>query len=153
MNEKRVILMTKLANYEQKHKRQLQEAGGYYRSDYIGIQLLKNFFRVTVIYLIGLIFWCCYHFEELMEKLNTMDLKGTVRGMLIVYLLLAAAWLLITYIAGTIWFYRGEKIRQTYRNMLGHLLMEYDCERPLRPKRREKNRKHGGTDYDTTVEL
>jgi hypothetical protein len=73
--------------------------------------------------------------------------------MLIVYLLLAAAWLLITYIAGTIWFYRGEKIRQTYRYMLGHLLMEYDCERPLRPKRREKNRKHGGTDYDTTVEL
>jgi hypothetical protein len=153
MNEKRIILMTRLAAFEQKHKRQLQEAGGYYRSDYIGIQLLKNFFRMTVVYLICLIFWCCYHLEELMEKLNTMDLKGTIRGIVIVYVLLMSVYLLITYVIGTLRFYRSTKIRQTYRNMLGHLLMEYDCEKPVRTRRREKKRKHGGTDYDTTVEL
>ena len=42
MKEKRVILMTKLADFEQKNQEFLLNAGTYYRSDYIGVHLLKN---------------------------------------------------------------------------------------------------------------
>ena len=41
LNEERVILMTKLASYEANDGRRNVAIGSYFRSDYIGWQVLK----------------------------------------------------------------------------------------------------------------
>lgn len=46
LNKEKVRLMTKLARYEQKEEKRYLKISKYYRSDYIGIALLKNFFCV-----------------------------------------------------------------------------------------------------------
>ena len=53
MSEKRIRMMTKLADFEQRNRKLLQNAGEYYRGDFIGIRLLKNLFRITAAYLLG----------------------------------------------------------------------------------------------------
>lgn len=151
MREKRVILMTKLADFEQKNKEFLLNAGTYYRSDYIGVHLLKNSIRVTVAYFIGAALWACGHMDFLMKKLNTMDIREIGIKMLMSYGVILALFLLLTYVICTVRFYRSEKKLQTYRNMLERLIMEYDREEPER--RRRERRKQGGIDHDSTVKL
>ena len=52
LNEERVILMTKLAAYEQNEGRKMVTVGKYFRSDYIGIQVLKSVIGSTVAFII-----------------------------------------------------------------------------------------------------
>lgn len=155
MNEKRIRMMTKLADFEEKNREDLYHAENYYRGDYIGIHLLKNLLRITIAYLIGAGLWACSHMDSLMKKLNTMDVKGTGIKVLVSYVIIAALFLLLTYVIYTVRFYRSEKKLQTYRNMLEHLILEYDREMPERRRRnsREKRRKRGGKDHDSVVEL
>jgi len=154
MNEKRIRMMTKLADFEQRNREDLYRAENYYRSDYIGIQLLKNLIRITLAYVTGAGLWACSHMDSLMKKLNTMDIRGTGVKLLIAYGVTAALFLLLTYVICTVRFYRSEKRLQTYRNMLEHLLLEYDREEPeKRRSSRGKHRKQGGKENDSTVEL
>ena len=44
INEEKVKIMTKLAMYEQGKGRKYLPVSRYYRSDYIGLALIKNFF-------------------------------------------------------------------------------------------------------------
>lgn len=44
INEEKVKIMTKIAMYEQGKGRRYLPVSKYYRSDYIGLALIKNFF-------------------------------------------------------------------------------------------------------------
>ena len=44
INEEKVKIMTKLAMYEQGRAENIFPVSRYYRSDYIGLALIKNFF-------------------------------------------------------------------------------------------------------------
>ena len=69
INEEKVKIMTKLAMYEQGKGRKYLPVSKYYRSDYIGLALIKNFFLVTIGYCLSVaavtcsnhnIFWRIY---------------------------------------------------------------------------------------------
>lgn len=155
MNEKRIRMMTKLAHFEQKNRNFLRDAENYYRSDYIGIHLLKNLIRITLAYFIGAGLWACYHMDSLLKKLNTMDIRETGMRLVISYGIIAVIFLMLTYVIYAVRFYRMEKKLLSYRNMLERLIMEYDREKPERLRRnsREKHRSQGGMDDDSIVEL
>lgn len=155
MNEKRIRMMTKLADFEQRNEESLRNAGDYYRSDYIGIQLLKNFVRITLAFVVGTGLWACCHMDSLMKKLNTMDIRETGIRILAAYLAAAAFFLLLTYVVCTVRYYRSERKLLKYRNMLEQLILEYDREEPKRRRRSSgaKRRKQGGIDNDSIVEL
>lgn len=147
--------MTKLAHFEQKNRNFLRDAENYYRSDYIGIHLLKNLIRITLAYFIGAGLWACYHMDSLLKKLNTMDIRETGMRLVISYGIIAVLFLMLTYVIYAVRFYRMEKKLLSYRNMLERLIMEYDREKPERLRRnsREKHRSQGGMDDDSIVEL
>ena len=56
LNEERIILMTKLASYESGEGKKNAAIGGYFRSDYIGMQVVRYlcddciFYSVWAIY-------------------------------------------------------------------------------------------------------
>ena len=55
LDEKRIRQMTKLAFFEKKEEKNALRIGRYFRSDYIGKELLKNFFLKIKSILIGVI--------------------------------------------------------------------------------------------------
>ena len=150
INEKRIRMMTKLANFEQQNYPLVKDAKTYYRSDYIGVHLLKNLLRISLVYFIGLGLWACYHIDDLMVKINTMDIMGIGRNMLIFYGVVVGVYLIITYIIYSIKFYKAEKKLQTYRNMLDRLVMEYENETGGRRRRERQRGRLGGTVNDST---
>ena len=50
VNEEKVKVMNRLAMYEHGEGRKYLPVSRYYRSDYIGLALIKNFFLVTIGY-------------------------------------------------------------------------------------------------------
>lgn len=63
LNEERVILMTKMASYEEGEGKRNMSLGRYFRGDYISIQLLRAFFSSTIAYLLGFGLYVLYDFE------------------------------------------------------------------------------------------
>ena len=54
LDEKRIRQMTKLAFFEKKEEKNALRIGRYFRSDYIGKELLKNFFLASIGYILVL---------------------------------------------------------------------------------------------------
>ena len=50
LNEEKIKIMNKLAMYEQGEGKKYLPVSRYYRSDYIGLAMIKNFFLVTIGY-------------------------------------------------------------------------------------------------------
>ena len=50
LNEEKVKMMNRLAMYEQGEGKKYLPVSKYYRTDYIGLALIKNFFLVTIGY-------------------------------------------------------------------------------------------------------
>ena len=48
LNKERIRQMTALARYEQEDGKKEMKISRYYRNDYIGLMLLKNFFITTI---------------------------------------------------------------------------------------------------------
>ena len=74
INEEKVKIMTKIAMYEQGKGRKYLPVSKYYRSDYIGLALIKNFFLVTIGYIMAVAAVAVYFGEYLMENLHKMNL-------------------------------------------------------------------------------
>lgn len=70
LNEEKIKIMNKLAMYEQGEGKKYLPVSKYYRSDYIGLALIKNFFLVTIGYGLALAGVAAYFGEYLMENIH-----------------------------------------------------------------------------------
>ena len=149
--------MTKLAIMEEQEGAEIKTARTYFRSDFISINLLKNLLRITTAYLIGLLLWCGYNFEKVLALLNTMDITKMGIIILISYIGTVIIFMVSSYSIYAYRFHQNENKFYTYRDMLGHLLYEYEQEEKA-AKEQEQNsrghnrrRKRGGRRNDNIV--
>ena len=70
INEEKVKIMTKIAMYEQGKGRRYLPVSKYYRSDYIGLALIKNFFLVTIGYALAIAAVAVDFGEYLMDRFS-----------------------------------------------------------------------------------
>ena len=75
LDEKRIRQMTKLAFFEKKEEKNALRIGRYFRSDYIGKELLKNFFLASIGYILVLAVAVLYHIEWLVDEIDTIVLS------------------------------------------------------------------------------
>ena len=85
LNKERVVLMTKMASYEEHEGKQNMKIGKYFRGDYIAVQVLKSIFAATVA--LALIFglYLLYDFEVFMQDIYKMDMVGFAKQLLAYY--------------------------------------------------------------------
>lgn len=114
LNEKKIRLMIKLAKTEEGNGKENLRISEYYRSDYIGLALFRNFLLSSIAYLIILGLIGCYFAEVIQKNLHEMNLL--VLGGWIVggYLGMLGIYSLITYLIYTIRYARAERIRMRY---------------------------------------
>lgn len=120
-NKKRIRLMTRLAIMESHRKKELEKAREYYRSEYIGILMMKNALRLTLAFGLGFLLWACCNMDSIMKKLNTLDVRGMTAGICVAYLLCMTVGLVITYIIAGKRYFQGQKELQQYHIMLERL--------------------------------
>ncbi len=126
LNKERVILMTKMASYEENEGRKNRLIMSYFRGDYVWFQVLKSLIYGTVAF--GIIFgmYIFYDFEIFMMDIYKMDLLEFAKSVLKKYLLATGIYCIISY---AVYSYRYAKARhgvRLYQNNLRRLSGMYD---------------------------
>ncbi len=128
INEEKVKVMNKLAMYEQGEGRKYLPVSKYYRSDYIGLALIKNFFLVTIGYVLILAGVAAYFGEYLMENIHKMDLISLGIGVVAGYVSLLVAYSVLTYIQYSVKYHCAKKSVKKYYGDLTRLDKIYSRE-------------------------
>lgn len=128
INEEKVKIMTKIAMYEQGSGRKYLPISRYYRSDYIGLALIKNFFLVTIGYILVMAAVSVYFGEYLLENIHKMNLMAVGAYIIIGYIVVLAAYSVVTYIQYSVRYYRAKKSVKQYYGALTELSRIYTRE-------------------------
>ena len=108
VDEKKTILMTKLAIFEKHEKNKSLVVSKYYRSDYVRYNVLKTWVAVTVLYWCVIAGYIFMTFDSILEKLNDLDYFAVVYKMLGGYVIICAIYFLFAFI---LYNYRYKKAR------------------------------------------
>ncbi|MBR6237762.1 MAG: hypothetical protein IKQ83_01760 [Lachnospiraceae bacterium] len=118
INEDKVILMTKLASYEQREGKRFNAVAGYFRTDYISSQLMRSFIAGTLAFLAIIGVFLFYNFEVIMEDIYNTDLLSFGKKVAYIYLICMGVYLLFSYILAI---YRYNKARGSIRSYYANL--------------------------------
>lgn len=126
LNEERIILMTKLASYETHEGKKNGAIGSFFRSDYVGIGVLKSIVCAAVAFVIGFGLYILYDFENFMQDLYKIDLFLFAENVLMAFLAFVAGYALIAYIVYTVRYNKAKKAQKNYLNNLKKLANMYE---------------------------
>ncbi len=126
LNEERIILMTKLASYESGEGKKCAATGSYFRSDYVGMQVVKSVICGTLAFLICFALYVLYDFETFMLEIYKMDLYVFAKKVLTVYGVTVAAFALLTYVVYSYRYSKAKKSLKNYYNNLKRLASLYE---------------------------
>ena len=119
LNEERVILMTKMAAFVDREGKKNNAINSYFRSDYVGLNVLKSVLSATVVFFIFIGTYVLYNFADVLANIyNTENLLAVGRRLLIYYLLLVGVYSLASYV---IYSYRYSKMRKSMKAYYGDL--------------------------------
>lgn len=126
LNEERVILMTKMASYEENEGKKNVNIGNYFRSDYIAIQVLKSVLSATIAFVIVFALFILYDFEAFMQDLYKMDLLTFIKNALIYYAVTVVSYGIVSYAVYSYRYTKAKKSLKRYRNNLKKLNALYN---------------------------
>ena len=126
--EEKIKIMNKLAMYEQGEGKKYLPVSRYYRSDYIGLALIKNFFLVTIGYCLILAGIAAYFGEYLVDNIHKMDLVAVGRNAVIGYVVVLVVFSVATYIQYSVRYHKAKKSVKEYYQELTQLNKIYSRE-------------------------
>ena len=128
LNEEKIKIMNKLAMYEQGEGKKYLPVSRYYRSDYIGLALIKKFFLVTIGYCLILAGIAAYFGEYLVDNIHKMDLVAVGRNAVIGYVVVLVVFSVATYIQYSVKYHKAKKSVKEYYKELTQLNKIYSRE-------------------------
>ncbi len=96
LNPEKIKIMHQMTLFEQKAGQQEMRMSRYYRTDYIRLQMLKTIVCVTVAYLLLAFLAAFYNMEYLISNAMALDYGSLAWELLSIYVLLLAAYLLLS---------------------------------------------------------
>ena len=121
LNEKRIILMTKMASYEANEGKRNVSIGSYFRTDYIGWQVLKSIISASIAFVVVFGMFIFYNFEMFMTDIYKMDLLEFAKHVLTLYLWTIGIYAAVSYIVYTVRYTRAVKSLKVYQMNLRKL--------------------------------
>jgi len=99
LNEERIKLMTRMASYESTEGKKNESVAKHFRSDYVGLEVLKAVICATIAYVIAFGVYIYYDFENFMMNIYKMDLWAFASSALKKYVIFVVIYSVIVYIA------------------------------------------------------
>ena len=128
LNEEKIRIMNKLAMYEQGEVKKYLPVSKYYRSDYIGLAMIKNFFLVTIGYCLVLAGIAAYFGEYLIDNIHKMNLVSVGVEAILGYVVVLIFFSVLTYIQYTVKYHKAKKSVKNYYEELTQLNKIYSRE-------------------------
>ncbi len=132
INEERVRQLYKVALYEQRDEKLHRQTGKYYRSDYIGKEIMKSIFTGTLAYLFILVLFFVNRWEVFLSKINQLDVTDWIIPVIVIYVIYMLLYLVSTYIVYRIRYEDSRKHLDEYEEELRILNKMYEREEKLK---------------------
>ena len=126
INEEKVILMTRMASYEEHEGKKDISIIHYFRGDYIGFKILKSVIAATFSFFALFAVYIFYNFEELMQDIYSMDLLAFGKNVVILYLCTVGAYAVISYVMFASRYSKAKKSLKHYYDNLKKLSGMYE---------------------------
>lgn len=128
VNEEKVKQLYKVALYEKKEEKLHKQTGKYYRSDYIGKELLKSIFTGSAAYLLILILFMVNKWEDFLKVINQVNILKEMLPVLFGYVGFMAIYLVLTYVIYQNRYENSRKHLDEYEDELRILNLMYESE-------------------------
>ncbi len=139
LNEEKVKLMTKLAIYEKREGKVDYKMSKYYRTDYIGLNIINSAIVATLIYMGVLGCLLLDNIEKLITGINNMDLLAVGKDILVWYLVVLIGYVFLSVVVYNVKYYLAKKKLEKYDQNLRKL---YNL---CKEERKKKKRAHKNT--------
>ena len=106
--------MTKMASYEANEGKKNVAIGSYFRSDYIGWQVLKSIISASIAFVVVFGMYIFYDFELFMTDIYKMDLLEFAKRVFTMYLWTIGVYAVISYTVYAVRYSRAIKSLKTY---------------------------------------
>ncbi len=126
LNEDKIKLMTSISMLEKKEGKYLFPVRRYFRSDYIGKNLLKSLIGYTFCWILGGALVVLYRAEALFSILDFEEIKGGVMMAAAIYVLGLVLYLIITYVVCARRYEHGVRGMKVYVSKLKRLDKRYE---------------------------
>ena len=126
LNEEKVILMTRMASYEEHEGKKDISIIHYFRCDYIGFQFLKSVIAATISFFVLFAVYIFYNFEELMQNIYHMDLLAFGKSVIISYLCMVGVYAVLSYVMFASRYSKARKSLKHYYDNLRKLSGMYE---------------------------
>lgn len=118
VDEERLGIMIKAAEFDAHEATRCRPMMQYSRGDYIALQMLASFLTGTVTYVLILVLKYLPDAEDIINQLNSLDLLGSAKRLLLYYVIFLAVYLGITYAVYHIRYTRGRRrVKRYYRRI------------------------------------
>lgn len=132
VNLERVKHESQIAFYEQKEEKRNRAIGQYYRSDFIGKEMMKSIFTGTIAYAVMAVLWVMANMDAVLASVNDLSIVRTVFIMILIYIGFIAVYLFATYLVYALRYIEGKKKLDQYKGHLKSLNQMYDREEKLK---------------------
>lgn len=129
LNEEKVVLMSKMAIYEKKEGKNDFKVSKYYRTDYVGLNLINTALIATLLYMIIVASIILINIESIMKNISGIDLLSVGRRVLIWYTVFLAFYLVVAYVIYNIRYKKAKTKIKRYDEDLKKLYKIYKEER------------------------
>jgi len=132
VNEDRVKEFFQMAVFDQREEPRYRQMGEYYKSDYVGKELVKSFFTGTFAFLLIVLFQILGSMEEFLDKLNDTNRMGYLVRVGLACAGFMAVYLLITSLVYRVRYRYGRRKLRRYYGHLKNVNREYERETKLK---------------------
>ncbi|MBQ4482016.1 MAG: hypothetical protein II966_02175 [Lachnospiraceae bacterium] len=117
----RVMLMTRMASFEDNEGKEAIRICNYFRSDYVCLNVLRAVVSATVSFFLVLVLYVYYDIDRLLQEIYTMDLMAMGRKLVTAYVIFAGAFGIIAYVVYSFRFDWAKKHLNDYNYALREL--------------------------------
>ena len=128
VNEEKVILMTKASLCETKEAKKKLKIAGYFRHDYISLQLLYGWFFARLSFVLCGALWAFCNMEYLLDNIHKMDLREFVIVWVLLYVCAIAVYSCILYAVCSLRYRAARKSAASFSRLLQGIQEVYEQE-------------------------
>lgn len=74
LQKERIILMTKLAAFEQRENKKVFRINSYLKKDYVTVNVIMTLFTTSIVYILGCVLFIVARYKELLENVQNVNL-------------------------------------------------------------------------------
>ena len=127
LNEEKIRLMTGIAMYEKKAKKEVFPVTRYFKSDYIGSHMMRSFLTYTFFCVCVVGVWVLYQIEGILNTMDFSVLLDAAKYIGIFYVSGLALYWIVTYLVYAKRYEKANKSMKIYQAKLRRLEKKYSA--------------------------